>query len=194
VTYRKALPLILIALSLGAGGCGALGLGSAGSGSGSSGATTPAGPSWLVQAQGSPTPSTGPSGPRGYSPILPPVSFPPAQPGDCGNASGEGWTVDPVQIPLTITPGKGSLAVSWPRQYDSNYRITAVPQPLISGNQPAYTWQTVAAGSGCTVTATLSGLTGGKPYVVWLDAPNSGYQRDGTRHPYAGESGVVYPL
>jgi hypothetical protein len=195
VTLRKALLLVLIALSLATGGCSALGLGSTatGPGSGSTGASTAAGPSWLVSAAGSATPSAGPSGARGYRPILPAVSFPPAGAGgDCGNAGQ--WTVDPVQIPLTITPGKGSLAVSWPRQYNSNYRITAIPQPLVSGHQPVYTWQNVAAGSGCTMSATVSGLKPGKPYVIWLDAPNSGYERDGSRHPYAGESSVVYPL
>ena len=50
------------------------------------------------------------------------------------------------------------------------------------------------AGAGCTVTATITGLKAGTPYVVWLDAPNTGYERDGTRHPYSGRSGVVYPL
>jgi hypothetical protein len=85
------------------------------------------------------------------------------------------------------------LTVTWPRQYDSDYRITAVPQPLVSGAQPAHTWTDVPAGTGCTVTTTITGLDSGKPYVVWLDAPNTGYERDGTRHPYTGESGVVYP-
>ena len=74
---------------------------------------------------------------------------------------------------MTVVPGAGSLTVTWPRQYDSNYRLTAVPQPLVSGTQPAHTWQNVAAGTGCTVTATISGLKSGKPYVVWLDAPNT---------------------
>ena len=117
-----------------------------------------------------------------------PVSFLPVDP-ECAKT----WTVDPVLIPMTIVPGKGSLTVTWPRQYNSNYRITAVPQPLVTGNQPAYKWQDVAAGAGCTVTATIKGLRSGTPYVVWLDAPNTGYMRDGTRHPYSGESGVVYP-
>ncbi len=195
MTLRRALPPVLVALSLATGGCSALGLGSttAGSGPGSTGASAASGPSWLINATGSPTPSAGPSGPRGYKPILPAVSFPSdGSAGDCGNTGR--WTVDPVQIPLTVTPGKGSLAVSWPRQYAPNYRITAVPQPLKSGSQPAYTWQNVAAGSGCTMSATVSGLKPGKPYVIWLDAPDSGHERDGSRHPYAGESGVVYPL
>ena len=69
-----------------------------------------------------------------------------------------------------------------------------MPQPLRAGPQPAYQWQNIAPGSGCTMTATIAGLTSGKPYIVWLDAPNTGYERDGSRHPYSGRSGVVYPL
>jgi hypothetical protein len=68
-----------------------------------------------------------------------------------------------------------------------------VPQPLVSGAQPAYAWQDVAAGAGCTVTATITGLKSGAPYVIWLDAPDTGHERDGTRHPYSGKSGVVRP-
>lgn len=145
---------------------------------------------WVVSTQGSPTPSPAASKGTGKSraPVLPPVSFLPLDP-SCPKS----WTVEPVLIPMTITPGAGSLTVSWPRQRGSNYRIAAVPQPLNSGRQPDPVWQDVPAASGCTVTATLTGLASGKPYVVWLDAPNSGYEKDGTRHPYSGESGVVYP-
>ena len=68
-----------------------------------------------------------------------------------------------------------------------------MPQPLVPAASPRTPGQNVAAGTGCTVTATITGLKSGKPYVVWLDAPNTGYERDGTRHPYSGKSGVVYP-
>lgn len=146
---------------------------------------------WIVGATGSPTPSPTPTLGNGKYPgaSLPPVSFPPVD-SSCPMT----WTPEPVLIPMTITPGKGSLAVSWPRQYASNYRITAVPQPLRSGKQPDPVWQDVAPADGCTVTATISGLASGTAYVVWLDAPNTGHWRDGARHTYAGESGVVYPL
>ncbi|MEV6631316.1 hypothetical protein AB0M54_11240 [Actinoplanes sp. NPDC051470] len=145
---------------------------------------------WIVGETGkatpSPTPTVGNGKYAGAS--LPPVSFPPRDP-SCPRAR----TAEPVLIPMTITPGAGSLTVSWPRQRASNYRITAVPQPLRSGKQPDPVWQDVAPAGGCTVTATISGLKKGLPYVVWLDAPASGYWKDGTRHTYAGESGVVYP-
>lgn len=189
--------LVALCAPLALAGCSALGLGG-GSGSGTSGSGSTAGPgggnSWIVGANGSPTPS--PPASRGTGsppPGLPPVSFLPIDPNaDCPHE--QVWTVDPVLIPLTVVPAAGSFTVSWPRQYNSNYRIAAIPQPLISGSQPPYTWQDIPAGSGCTITATVSGLKSGTPYVIWLDAPNSGHERDGGRHPYSGRSGVVYPL
>ncbi|HEU4347403.1 MAG TPA: hypothetical protein VFR35_06405 [Actinoplanes sp.] len=189
---RKVLGLAgLIVLPLALGACSALGLDT--SAVPNTGTSTGPGPvsnaGWVVVATGSATPEPSPSHPTGTpSPALPPVSFLPIDP-QCAKS----WTVDPPLIPMRITPGKGSLTVTWPRQYDSGYRITAVPQPLVSGSQPAYTWQNVPAGAGCTVTTTITGLTSGTPYVVWLDAPNTGFERDGARHPYSGESGVVYP-
>jgi hypothetical protein len=145
---------------------------------------------WIVGETGKATPSPTPTQGNGKyaGASLPPVAFLPIDP-SCPMT----WTAEPVLIAMTITPGAGSLSVSWPRQYSSGYRITAVPQPLVSGKQPDPVWQDVAPTGACTVTATISGLTSGTPYVVWLDAPGTGYWKDGTRHTYAGESGVVYP-
>lgn len=187
---RKVATGVLLAVPFALGGCGLLG--------GDStmvpytGETAEPGPAdggWVVTDRGSATPS--PAGSRAAGtrpPALPPVSFLPVDPG-CAT----GWAVDPVLIPMTVEPGGGALTVSWPRQHDSNYRITAVPQPLVAGAQDDFVWQDVAAGPGCTVTATISGLRSGTPYVVWLDAPDTGHERDGARHPYSGRSGVVYP-
>ena len=182
------LVLPLLALPLAVGGCGALGLGS-GSGTPSTSATPAPGDNWIVVANGSPTPSPSVTYSGSRPPALPPVSFLPPPPSECAKA----WTVEPVLIPLEVTPGPGRLTVTWPRQYDSDYRVTAVPQPLVSGTQPPYTWQNVAPTKECTVTATITGLRSGVPYVVWLDAPATGHERDGTRHPYSGRSGIVYP-
>jgi hypothetical protein len=183
--HAATVATLLVPLTLG--GCGVFGSAEP--------AVSPApepvgGPGWLVSTAGNATASpsaTGGSGSR--TPLLPPVSFLPVDPG-CA----QGSTVAAPLIPITIVPGKGSLTATWPRQYDSTYRIAAIPQPLVSGTQAAYTWTDVPAATGCTVTATIRGLASGKPYVVWLDAPNSGYQPDGTRHPYSGKSDVVYPL
>jgi hypothetical protein len=188
----RALKLLaMIALPVTLGACSALGVG--GTATPATGTSTAPGPvsdaGWVVVATGSATPSPTPSRRTGTPrPALPPVSFLPVDP-ECA----KNWTVDPVLIPMQISPGRGSLTVTWPRRYGSAYRIAAVPQPLVSGGQPAYPWKDVPAGAGCTVRTTITGLTSGKPYVVWLDAPGSGTERDGTRHPYTGESGVVYP-
>lgn len=186
-TLKLLLPLLAVPLAVG--GCGVLGLGSDSGKPGAATSTTPPpGEPWLRYNQGSPTPSPKITYTGTRSPVLPPVSFLPMDP-DCEKT----WTVDPVLIPMEVTPGAGRLTVTWPRQYGSNYRITAVKQPLISGSQPPYKWQEVPAATGCTVTATITGLSSGVPYIVWLDAPNTGYEPDGTRHPYSGKSGVVYP-
>jgi hypothetical protein len=188
---RKLIAGVALVVPFALGGCGLLGTDStmvpyAGE-TADPGPVTGAG--WVVTDRGSATPS--PAASRGAGtrpPALPPVSFLPVAPG-CEKS----WTVEPVLIPMTVEPGAGSLTVSWPRQYNSDYRVTAVPQPLVAGAQPDHTWQDVAAGPGCTATATITGLKSGTPYVVWLDAPDTGYERDGTRHPYSGKSGVVYP-
>jgi hypothetical protein len=192
VVVRKALGLAALMVPLTLGGCSVLGMDTT-MVPDTSTSTAPEPVSdagWVVTATGSAIPKPSPShGAGSPSPALPPVSFLPIDP-ECAKS----WTVDPVLIPMTVEPGAGSVTVTWPRQRDSNYRVTAVPQPLLSGAQPKVTWTDVAAGTGCTVTARITGLTSGKPYVVWLDAPNTGHQRDGTRHPYSGKSGVVYPL
>jgi hypothetical protein len=182
--------LMLAAPALALGGCAVLGPGS-GAGASPSPTPAPAGTPWFLYASGSATPTPLLSAGSGTpSPALPPVSFLAVDP-NCGQSF---TRIDQVLIPLTVTPGKGSLSVTWPRQYTSGYRITAVKQPLVTGSQPAYTWQNVPAGASCTVSAKITGLKSGVPYVVWLDAPNTGYERDGTRHLYSGRSGVVKPL
>ncbi|GAA3346277.1 hypothetical protein GCM10020358_56690 [Amorphoplanes nipponensis] len=184
----RRLMLPLLALPIALGGCGALGLGPPAGAPGSAAATPEPGGDWIVVAPGSATPSPAPSRLGSRAPVLPPVSFLPVRPG-CAKS----WIVNPPLIPIEVVPGARRLTVTWPRQQDSDYRITAVRQPLIAGAQPDYTWQNVAAGTGCTVTATITGLDPGVPYVVWLDAPNTGHELDGARHPYSGRSGVVYP-
>ena len=185
MSFRTSL-LALTVLPLVLGGCGA----GSGTPSPSPSATLPTpGTPWIVTIQGSATPSPATPGGGAYRSLLPPVSFL-AVDGSCA----QNWLVEQVLIPIQVTAAKRSLKLTWPTQYGSNYRITAVPQPLRKGSQPAYPWQNVAPGKTCTMTATITGLTSGTPYIVWLDAPNTGFERDGTRHPYSGRSGVVYPL
>jgi hypothetical protein len=179
--------LVLAAASLTLGGCAALGLG--GDEDGDSSPAARDGRQWIVVDQGKATPS--PSETAGRATATPAVSLSAPSPDpSCTRV----WPrTEPVMIPVEVTPGAGSLTVEWPTQYDSNYRITAVLQGVVVGRQPEPVWQDVPAGTGCSVSATITGLTSGAAYIVWLDAPNTGRERDGTRHLYSGRSGVVYP-
>jgi hypothetical protein len=148
----------------------------------------PPGDSWIVVEQGKASAGATPSGNRRS-----PSASPTAPLGTPGTRCPADWTGGTVLIPMTVTAGAGSVTATWPAQGTSHYRITAVPQDLVAGSQPVYDWQDVAPASGCFVTATITGLTSGKPYIVWLDAPATGADRDGTPHRYSGRSGVVYP-
>lgn len=178
---------MLAAASLTLGGCAALGLGK--DETGDSAATVGGGKQWIVVDQGRATPS--PSESFGKPTATPTVSLSAPTPDpSCTRI----WPrTEPVMIPVEVTPGAGSLTVEWPTQYNSNYRVTAVLQGVVSGRQPEPVWQAVPAGTGCSVRTTITGLTSGAAYIVWLDAPNTGRERDGTRHLYSGRSGVVYP-
>jgi hypothetical protein len=178
-----ALSASLLVLS----GCGASG-GVAGA-SASAGVTpSPAAP-WLIDVSANPAPSLG-------NPVsLRPSSGLPWSPLPSATTCGIPWPTDErVLIPLIVTPGAGSLKVQWPSWYGPNYRVAAVDQKLVTGTQPAPTWVNVTAGTGCTVTATLTGLISGNPYVVWLDAPNTPRRLDNSRSLYSGRSAVVRPL
>ncbi|HWS38371.1 MAG TPA: hypothetical protein VN408_37255 [Actinoplanes sp.] len=186
--------ITLATASLALGGCAALGMDGSGTGggSGSSGGTTAEmGQPWIRVEQGKATPSPSATTGRAATPT-PSVSTAAPTP-DPGCTKLWPRTDTRVFIPVDVTVGTGSVKVEWPRQYDSNYRVTAVPQRLVSGPQPEPSWKAVAAGTGCVMTTTITGLTSGAPYIVWLDAPNTGREWDGTRHLYAGRSGVIIP-
>ena len=160
-------------------------------GAGSEPAAEPTtGPTWLLVEAGQPTPSPSRTPGRATpSPSTAGTALPAPDPSCAKN-----WPrTHAVLIPVEVTPGAGSLKVEWPTQHGSDYRVAAVPQRLVSGAQPEPVWKSVPAGTGCAVGTTLTGLVPGDPYIVWLDAPNSGRQRDGSRNLYSGRSGVVVP-
>jgi hypothetical protein len=170
----------LLALS----GCGA----ASSPGAGASATPSPAVP-WLIDVSANPAPS--PSAPLSFRASPTPSWTPLPSASTCDIA----WPTDErVLIPMIVTPGAGSLKVQWPSWYGPNYRVAAVDQRLVTGTQPPPTWVNVTAGTGCTVTATLTGLISGNPYVVWLDAPDTPRRLDNSRSLYSGRSAVVRPL
>ena len=179
----------LVVLPVLIGGCGAASSTSNATSS-TSASASPAVP-WLIDATGSPTPSPT----RSLSPSPSPsdtfwTSLPSAASCDIDWPANHGQ----VLIPMIVTPLKASLKVQWPSWYGPDYRVAAVNQVLVSGTQPPPTWVTVKAGSGCTVTAVLTGLISGNPYIVWLDAPDTPKNWDGSRSLYSGKTPVVKPL
>jgi hypothetical protein len=172
-----ALPFVL-------GGCG----GPAAPGAAEDGGTA-GGEPWVVVAPGRATPSPVTKLRGTLKPALPPVSFLPTS-----EACKIGWPEqEQVLIPMVVTPGAASLTVQWPNRYGDTYRVTAVPQELVSGAQPEPAWQTVTTGAECEVSATITGLESGAAYIVWLDAPNTPRRLDGSRDLYSGKSAVVIP-
>ncbi|MCM4079459.1 hypothetical protein [Paractinoplanes hotanensis] len=168
-------------------------LGACGSGSSPSASASPTaapGEAWVNVEPGRATPSAVTRRSGTFPPALPPVSFLPTS-----SACAIAWNEDvgQVLIPMTVTPGAGSLKVQWPARYGEVYRVAAVPQEIVSGAQPEPKWQTVTTGGGCTGSATISGLKPGAPYIVWLDAPDTPRGLDNSRSLYSGRSGVVKP-
>jgi hypothetical protein len=178
--------IVLAAATLSLSGCAAFGFDDSKAGDA---ATAAEGKQWIVVDAGKATPSPGET--TGKPTVTPEVSLSmPAPDPSCTKV----WPrTEPVMIPVEVTPGGGSLAVEWPTQGLSDYRITAVLQDLVVGPQPEPEWIPVPPGKGCSVSATISGLISGEAYIVWLDAPNTGRELDGTRRLYSGRSGVVYP-
>jgi hypothetical protein len=186
---RLRVVLAFSASLLGLGACGVLGTSGGSAGASASTSASPAVP-WLIDVSANPSATASP--PTSFSPSSTPSWSPLPSAATCDIA----WpsNVGDVFIPMIVTPGVGSLKVQWPSAYGPNYRVAAVNQKLVSGTQPPPTWVNVTAGSGCTVTATLTGLIPGNPYVVWLDAPNTPRGIDNSRSLYSGRSAVVKPL
>jgi hypothetical protein len=159
----------------------------------------PDGPRWVVVSQGatpsasptrrvtpSPTPSTG------FLPLRtspPPVRTP--QP-YCTAFQRQGQING-----LTATPGVGSASASWYNPAGRtlvSYRLTAIPQHLVAGRQAELVWQTITPDPTCGImTASVTGLQRGMPYILSLDAVDVRKNVDGDVGSTVGRSGVFYP-
>jgi hypothetical protein len=159
----------------------------------------PDGPRWVVVSQGatpsatpsrrvtpSPTPSTGflplPSSPR---PVRSPEPY-------CTAFQRQGQING-----LTATPGVGSASASWYNPAGKtlvSYRLTAVPQHLVAGRQAELVWQTITPDPTCGImTASVTGLKRGMPYILSLDAVDVRKNVDGDVGSTVARSGVFYP-
>jgi hypothetical protein len=95
----------------------------------------------------------------------------------------------------TVTPGTTTAAVTWYHPGDptvTGYRVTASSQSLVSGAQPEIGWTGADPGEGChEVTATVTGLKAGTPYVFTVDAVRKPTWQNGARTATVARSGAV---
>jgi hypothetical protein len=179
---------LLAALPLAVAGCAAT------AGQTKVGANGPIQPddSFVIVTEGKPTAAPSAGGGPPWKPSPHPTL--PAVPVD--DTCAFSWLAGQVLIPVSVEVGAGSAKVSWPRVGEpppDEFRVAVVPQDLVGGAQPEPVWKTVTKTSGCSAETTFTGLTAGAPYVFWLDAPDSGFQPDGTPRPRSGRSTVFYP-
>jgi hypothetical protein len=94
-----------------------------------------------------------------------------------------------------VAPGTTSAVVSWWNIGDPDiveYQLATVPQDLYRGRQPAWKWQPVAPGTGCTrVSATVTGLAAGGHYVFVVHALLRKYDLVPATAPEVARSGAV---
>jgi hypothetical protein len=163
-------------------------------------ATTPPGDSWLVVTGGTPQPSTStrtgvaqptPTAGSGFLPLPSPSPTGTAGP-DCTQFQRQGQING-----LTAVAGPGSATVSWYNPANANlvkYRLAAMPQHLIGGAQKPLVWREFTPGEICGImTATITGLDAGMPYIMSLDAVVIRMVGDGDVGSTVSRSGVVYP-
>jgi hypothetical protein len=110
------------------------------------------------------------------------------------DACGGGGTT-PRRMTPGVVPGAGTATLDWmadARPEVLGYRVQAVSQQLVAGQQPAPVMQTVAQPDGCVpVSVTLTGLTSGVPYVFWLEEQVTSSSTGVTRLVQVGTTSAV---
>ncbi|GAA4729542.1 hypothetical protein GCM10023328_05180 [Modestobacter marinus] len=90
------------------------------------------------------------------------------RPDGCGGAG-----TTPRRIVPGVVPGPGSATLDWMsdnRPEVVGYRVQAVSQRLVGGQQPPPVVRAVDQVEGCVpMTVTVDGLTPGEPYVFWFE-------------------------
>lgn len=187
--YRKA---IVIALPLLLAGCGA--------GSGSGGAAeedTARGDDWIMVEEGEATPS--PTVKRGTASPTPSQTLPPLPARSGPPAATPSPTCTPVQSiagieGLAVVPRSTTAVVTWyhPGGGDIvDYRVTAMSQDLEAGAQQEVGWTRAAPAKCGEVSATVTGLEPGTPYIFSVDVVKTRAGVDGTITETIARSQVV---
>jgi hypothetical protein len=179
-------------------GCGVLGLSSPGS-SGSAGpAMTPAGPNWIVVAQGSATPSPIPT-PGTPSPAITGGYLPQRVPAVSGTpilkCSPNTFNFSKIAIAYA-SPSTTSAVVSWYNVGGYNlkqFRLTGISQDLVGGKQRDVGFVVVTPSAPCgQMSATITGLDRKTGYMFSVDAVVIRKSGDGWHAATVARSHVVY--
>ncbi|MCZ2823218.1 MULTISPECIES: hypothetical protein [unclassified Modestobacter] len=112
------------------------------------------------------------------------------RPDGCGGAG-----TTPRRIVPGVVPGPGSATLDWMsdnRPEVVGYRVQAVSQRLVGGEQPPPVVRAVAQVEGCQpMTVTVDGLTPGEPYVFWFEEQVTSASTGVTRLVQVGTTGAV---
>jgi hypothetical protein len=176
-------------------------LGGCGSSAGSSATAgpTPSGSPWVVVSNGSATPTPGSKTytgtPRPYASGFLPLPSGAVTPAPTPSATcvppNNGYPIDfasavPASTSATVTfyhPGGQTLV---------QYRVTAISQDLVTGDQRDVGWTVLTPGTGCGfLTATVTGLDPKTDYAFSVDAVRTHIDRDGTYAATVARSPVV---
>ncbi|WP_157437385.1 hypothetical protein [Actinoplanes subtropicus] len=160
---------------------------------------SPSGTPWVITVSGSATPSPSPSVATA-TPSTFPTGFLPLPSGSVTPTPTGSATDCPPDAShdiggATVVPGTTSAAVTFYNpggSYLVEYRITAISQDVLVGQQRDVGWTVVTPGTGCGyLTATVSGLDAKTRYVFSVDAVTTMLGRDGTQASTVARSGVV---
>jgi hypothetical protein len=156
------------------------------------------GSEWLVVAQGSATPSPRPSSGASPAPTATAGGFlplaPAARPTPSATCARDTPHFNKINA-LTVVPGTTSATVSWYNVGGYNlveYRVTAISQDLVVGDQRDVGWVTVKMANPCGfLSATVPNLDRGTGYVFTVDAVVTRRSGDGTHAATIYRSSVV---
>ncbi|MBM2621489.1 fibronectin type III domain-containing protein [Actinoplanes sp. LDG1-06] len=187
---RRWLGLVVLAPLLLLGGCG--------KDAKTDATEQPAGKSWVVVTSGSATPSAGPGRATGAPSPFPSGFLPLPSTTPAATPTGS-YSCPPVKNQIIngadATAATTSGTVTWynPATADLvEYRITAISQDAMLGNQRDIGWTVVTPGADCGyMTATIVGLDRNTRYVFSVDAVSSRSDSDGTYAKTVARSQVV---
>ncbi|WP_143162931.1 fibronectin type III domain-containing protein [Couchioplanes caeruleus] len=157
---------------------------------------------WIVVQEGArqeePVPVKAAPTPTAVPTLAPPAPAESSSPEDAGEPMDPrcNGSLQPGKIAgLDVVAGATSATVRWFHASDKNvrtYRITSIPQRLVSGRQAPLKWQEVKPGDKCSpLSATITGLRPGTPYTFSVDVVRATSWQNGNLAATIARSAVV---